>query len=253
MDRQGRQASASAANSRGLGRSGKPRRAAREAAKAKSPAGKMSLRSRPNSKYTLAVQGPKPAMAAMAATAASSDKAASPSAERRPSAKASARARAWRSFGRDRPACRKASSLSASSPSGLSAPGRAESLTQMAVAAWFEIICPHKPRRSPGKPASRRRQGRIPACSGMAASSGSNNANSLMARPAHAGASAARVTGCRSVIPPAALTLSAAQGRQLGKGVARGGFGSFDGFGDFLRLQRQLRPRPARIGVERER
>ena len=189
----------------------------------------------------------------MAATAASSDKAASPSAERLPEAKASARARAWRSFGRDSPACRKASSLSARSPTGLSAPGRAESLTQMAVAAWFEIICPHKPRRRPGKPASRRRQGRVPALSGMAASSGSSLANLLRARSAHAGASAARITGHRSVIPPAALTLSAAQGRQLGKGVARGGFGSFDGFGDFLRRQGQMRPRPARIGVERER
>ena len=186
----------------------------------------------------------------MAATTASSDKAASPSAERRPEAKASARARAWSSFGRDRPACRKASSLSASSPSGLSAPGKAESLTQMAVAAWFEIICPHKPRRRPGKPASRRRQGRVPACSGMAAISGSSLANSLRARSAHAGASAARITGRRCVIPSAALTLGAAQGRQFGKRVARGGFGRFGGF---LRRQGQMRPRLAWIRVERER
>ena len=163
MERQGRQAPASIANSFGLGRAGKPRNAARDAASAKSPEGKISWRSRPNSKCTSAVQGPKPGMAAIAAIASSSGKAASPWAERRPAAKASARARAWPSLGRDSPAWRSASSLNANSPSGVSAPGSAESRPQMAVAAWFEIICPQRLRNSPGKPASRRRQGSAPA------------------------------------------------------------------------------------------
>ena len=250
MDRQGRQAPASSLNCFWLGRSGKPRKAAKDAASAKSPDGKISRRSRPNSRCTSAVQGPKPGIAAMAATAASSGRAASASAERRPSAKASARARAWRSLGRDRPACRKASSLSASSPSGLSAPGRPESRPQMAVAAWLEIICPHRLRRSPGKPASRRRQGMVPAWFGMAATRGSACANSVSAVWAQLGASAASKTGQRLVIPAAELPFSAAQCGQFGKGVARRGFSIFHGF---LRCQGQMCPRLARIGVERER
>ena len=239
MDRQGRQATACDANSFGLGRPGKPRSAASDAASARSPEGKISGRSRPNSKCTSAVQGPKPGMAAMAATAASSGKTAKPSAESWPLAKASAKARAWLSLGRDRPACRNSSSFSSSSPQGVVAPGRLASRPQIAVAAWLEIICPQRLRSSPGKPASRRRQGNTPACSGMEAISGSHSARASRASAAQPGASGANM-------PAMVLGLAATQHGQLGKGIARRFLGRF------FQPHRQMRPSRTRIGVEGE-
>jgi hypothetical protein len=116
-------------------------------------------------------------------------------AESSPWAKASAKARACFSFGRDSPASRKASSPSAKSPSGVSARGSAASRPQIAVAAWLEIICPQRLLSSPGNPPSRRRQGKGPASSGIAANAGSSRAKAARASLAQPGASSANRAG----------------------------------------------------------